>query len=61
MVSKDTNLWELIQKEPGAREVLVKHGLHCGECMGATDETLEQAAQAHNLDLAKLLEELNSK
>lgn len=59
-ITKDMNLQEILTNYPESAEVLMNHGFHCSGCMAANFETIEQAAQAHGVDLKKLLKDLNS-
>ena len=56
--TKKTKLAELMNDEK-AVEVLMKKGIYCLGCPMAMSETLEQGAEAHGLDVEKVLEELN--
>ena len=58
-ITKDSNLGELIGKYPEVAEVFMKHGLHCLGCMASHYETVGQGAKAHDIDIKKLLKELN--
>ena len=58
-ITKDSNLGDLIRKHSEVVEVFMKHGLHCIGCMAAHYETVEQGAKAHNIDIKKLVKELN--
>lgn len=49
----------VIKNYPGAAQVLAKHRLGCLGCMGAANETIEQGAVAHGLDVKVLLDDLN--
>ena len=59
MVTKDTSVIEALRLYPAAREVFVRHGMACGVCMAAINESIEHAARMHEVDLGALLEELN--
>ena len=50
---------EIINKRPGSVFVFMEYGLHCVSCPMAQQETLEEAAKAHRLNLTKLLKDLN--
>ncbi|MEM4181943.1 MAG: DUF1858 domain-containing protein [Candidatus Pacearchaeota archaeon] len=47
----------LINKKAG--RILSRYGMLCGGCPMAMMETIEQGAKVHNINLKKLLEELN--
>lgn len=57
--SKDSIIREVLENNPNAEAILSELGLHCLYCPCATSETLEQAAKAHNIDLEKMLAEIN--
>ncbi|MCW2278403.1 DUF1858 domain-containing protein [Heliophilum fasciatum] len=59
MISKDMKLMDLLQRYPGAEEILARHGMSCIFCMGASMETIEEGARMHSLNLEALLAELN--
>jgi hybrid cluster-associated redox disulfide protein len=60
-VTKDMLIADVIKECPEVLITLHKHGMHCIGCSVATWETLEQAAQTHNIDIDKLIEEINKK
>ncbi|MDR3591901.1 MAG: DUF1858 domain-containing protein [Negativicutes bacterium] len=59
MVTKDTSVIEALRLYPAAREVFARHGMACGGCMGSVNETIENAAMMHEVDVDALLAELN--
>jgi len=58
-ITKEMSLAEITQKHPETMEIFFKYGLFCFGCPHASTETLEQGAAAHEIDLEKLLAELN--
>ncbi|HWJ02035.1 MAG TPA: DUF1858 domain-containing protein [Verrucomicrobiae bacterium] len=60
MITKDTPIMEVLQANPAARQVFIKHGMHCIGCLGSEFETIEMGAKSHDLDLATLLKDLNA-
>lgn len=50
---------EVAQKYPEIIPIFMECGLHCVGCPAAPDETIEEAAQLHQIDLDKLLEKIN--
>ncbi|MPM87834.1 hypothetical protein SDC9_134934 [bioreactor metagenome] len=62
-INKNSNLAELIQKNPDANELLLEYGLYCGNCFAAGFDTLEQGAQLHGMtdeEVEELVEYLNA-
>ena len=50
---------DVARKYPKTAFVFMDYVLHCIGCRAAPDETLEEAVKLHNLDLEKLLADLN--
>ena len=59
-ITKDMTFFEVMRMHPDAVKVLQKHNLGCVGCMGAQNESLEQGANAHGLDIDVLLKDLNA-
>ena len=59
-ITKDMTFFEVMRTYPEAVKVLQKHHLGCVGCMGAQNESLEQGANAHGLDVEVLLKDLNA-
>jgi len=60
-ITQNMILADVLEKHPKSLDVFLKHGLHCIGCAIASSETIRDAAKAHNLDLDKLLADLNHK
>ena len=60
VITKDMTFHEVMQKSPEVVKVLGSFNLGCVGCMGAINETLEQGATAHGLDVEDLLTALNA-
>lgn len=58
-ITADTLIFDALQINPKAGEILVSHGMHCLGCALAHGETVGEAAEVHGADLEKMLEELN--
>jgi hybrid cluster-associated redox disulfide protein len=58
-ITKEMKISEIAEKYPQTLSLFLEKGLHCIGCPIAQDENLEEAAKVHDLDLEKLLEELN--
>ncbi len=50
---------ECVSKHPETIEVFMSHGLHCVGCAVAQFENIEQGANAHGIDVKKLVADLN--
>lgn len=59
MISKDMSIYDTLQEHPDSREIFLKHGMHCLDCMGAVMESIEAGAKMHGLNLEQLMAELN--
>ena len=60
VITKDMTFHEVMQKSPEVVKVLGSFNLGCVGCMGAVNETLEQGATAHGLDVEDLPTALNA-
>ena len=58
-VEKDTIIGDLLENEPEKADILAEAGMHCITCFIAQGETIEQACEAHGIDVDELLEQLN--
>ncbi|WP_425802070.1 DUF1858 domain-containing protein [Desulfitobacterium sp. Sab5] len=56
----DTKLKDIMAANPKTVDVMQDMGLHCLGCPFSINETLQNAAQMHNLDAGELLEKINS-
>lgn len=59
-VNKDMIIGDVVREVPGAIDILFAAGLGCVGCPASQMETLEEAAQVHNLDLDDLMAKLNA-
>ncbi len=59
-ITKDLTISQVLEMNPEAAKVLVNNGMHCLGCFIASGETVEQAAEAHGIDVNKLMTELNA-
>jgi hybrid cluster-associated redox disulfide protein len=57
-VSKDMTVGEILNKYSNAQEVLSGFGLHCFGCPMSQMETVEQAANAHGVDVEFMMSQL---
>ncbi len=58
-ITENTTIFDAIQINPNAGEILMKYGMHCLGCALAHGETVGEAADVHGADLQNMLEELN--
>ncbi len=58
-ITKDMTFAELIEVNIKAAKKLAERGLFCGGCPIAQFETIEQGAKMHEVDVEKLIKELN--
>lgn len=58
-ITADTTIFEALEINPKAGEILMAHGMHCLGCALAHGETVGEAADVHGADLEAMLEELN--
>lgn len=59
-ITKDMTFHQVMQMSPEVVKVLGQFRLGCVGCMGAMNESLEQGATAHGLDVNDLLKALNA-
>jgi hybrid cluster-associated redox disulfide protein len=62
IITKETNIAELLNAHPQTAQVFLEYGLHCVGCMAASFDTIEQGAVSHGIDeetLSNLVEDLN--
>lgn len=58
--TKDSVIGEVVKHSPAARSVIEKYfGNGCFTCPGINMESLSFGAMMHNIDLEKLVKELN--
>jgi hybrid cluster-associated redox disulfide protein len=59
-ITKNMTFHQALQMSPEVAKVLAKFNLGCIGCMGAMNETLEQGAIAHGLDVDEIITDLNA-
>jgi hybrid cluster-associated redox disulfide protein len=59
-ITKTMTFHQVLQMSPEVAKVLGKYNLGCIGCMGAANETLEQGAVAHGLNVDDILRDLNA-
>ncbi len=60
-ITKDMTLGEVLNYVDDASTILLGFGMHCFACPSAQMETIEQAAEVHDIDLDLLLKKLNER
>ena len=60
MITKDMTIDYVLQIKENAEEILASLGMGCVGCPSSREETLENAAMIHGLNLNELLDKLNS-
>ena len=50
---------EIIDQNPNAADILMMSGMHCLGCVMAHTENLEEAANAHGINVDELVKKLN--
>ena len=59
MITRDMTIEDVVRKHPETVEVFRRFGLDCMECQIAEFEAVEHGAGVHQVDVDKLMEELN--
>jgi len=59
-ITENTLIFEALEINPNAAEILQKHGMHCLGCALAHGETVGEAVGVHGADLQAILDELNA-
>lgn len=59
VITRETNLSEIIEKAPEKVDILLEAGMHCIGCMASQFETLAEACEVHGIDVDELVKELN--
>lgn len=60
MITKDSSIMEALRSHPQARAVFAKYGMSCTSCMGSSNETINNGAKMHAVNVDALLKELNA-
>ena len=58
-ITKNMTIAEVLEKNENLKDVLMGFGMHCFSCPCALAETLEEAAEVHEIDVELLLQKLN--
>lgn len=60
-ITKGMTFGKVLKEYPQTVETFFKYGMHCFGCHLAVDETIEQGALAHGVDVDQLINDLNQK
>ena len=60
VVTKETNLGEILDADPTTDIYFMQIGMHCLGCPASRGENLEQACWVHGVDVDELVEQLNA-
>ena len=60
-IKKSMTFREVLEKNPETAEIFARHNMHCIGCMASAFESIEAGAEAHGIDVDKLVKELNDK
>lgn len=60
-ITKNTKLGEIVNNYENAPEVLMGFGMHCFSCPISQMETIEEAAQVHDIDVEFMISKLKEK
>jgi hybrid cluster-associated redox disulfide protein len=58
-ITKDMTVSQVIAYDKNLAGIFMRHGMMCIGCPSATNESLQQAAAVHGLNLETLLNDLN--
>ena len=58
-ITKEMTVAEVLNINENLKDVLMGFGMHCFSCPCALSETLEEAAEVHEIDVEFLLKKLN--
>lgn len=58
-ITEGMKVCEILNMDDKLEAIFENHGMPCSGCPGAVQETLREAADGHDIDIAALLEDLN--
>lgn len=58
-ITEDMMVSAILDLNENLDTVFHRHGMYCLGCLGAMQETLQDAAEAHDVDVKVLLDDLN--
>ena len=60
-ITKNTKIGELLMINADVAPILLSIGMHCLGCPASQNETIEEAAAVHGVDVDELVKALNDK
>ncbi len=60
MITKDMRIIDVLQIKPEAARVFSSYGMGCIHCLMVHQETVEEAAAVHGVDVEEMLAQLNA-
>lgn len=58
-ITKDMTIAQVLEINNNFKDILMGFGMHCFSCPCALGETLEEAAEVHEIDIDLLISKLN--
>ncbi len=58
-ITKDMTIGEILRSKPEVAPVLMEAGMHCLGCPSAQQESLEEAAMVHGMDIEDLMDKIS--
>jgi hybrid cluster-associated redox disulfide protein len=59
VVNRDMTIQDVLKLNPKTAAVFLQNGMHCIGCHIGFEEKIGEAAEAHGVDVEKLIKELN--
>ena len=59
VITKDTKMAEIIKENFMVLFTLKKYGMMCADCAAKNNDTIEECAKTHHIDLETLITELS--
>jgi hybrid cluster-associated redox disulfide protein len=59
MITKEMTIAEVLSMSPQTAAVFLSAGMECIDCPSARAESIEDAAEAHDIDVDDLIHQLN--
>ena len=60
VITKDTNIGDILDMDPTTAEFFLAMGMHCLGCPASRGESVEQACQVHGVDCDELVAKINA-